>query len=114
MVKAIKELAPKAAMIAVCVKTSRSTSTTKIVKVARLHCNIYPATLCLNFLSIILIFTPVSLSSNCFCAVAGVLYPLPWAPNLLRQLQPVLAAFAIAFSSVTAVSNNLRLRRMGL
>ena len=41
---------------------------------------------------------------------AGALYLVPWAPDVLRQLHPVLAAFAMAFSSVTVVSNSLRLR----
>jgi Cu+-exporting ATPase len=42
---------------------------------------------------------------------AGLLYPLEFLPSLLRQLHPILAALAMALSSVTVVSNSLRLYR---
>jgi Cu+-exporting ATPase len=42
---------------------------------------------------------------------AGVLYPFEFLPGFLRQLHPILAALAMAVSSITVVSNSLFLYR---
>jgi Cu+-exporting ATPase len=47
-------------------------------------------------------------------AAAGLWVGLTWLPEALRMMDPALAALAMALSSVSVVSNSLRLRRVKL
>ena len=51
MVKTIKQLAPRAAVMAVLLMVSRATRTSRTETVANRHCKRYQSLFCVNFLS---------------------------------------------------------------
>ena len=75
------------------------TGVSRAIRLSRATMNTIRENLCWAF-GYNLILIPVA---------AGILYPFESLPTLLRQLHPILAALAMAFSSVSVVTNSLRL-----
>ena len=75
------------------------TGVSRAIRLSRATMNTIRENLCWAF-GYNLILIPVA---------AGILYPFESLPTFLRQLHPILAALAMAFSSVSVVTNSLRL-----